>query len=85
MIWSPHNSPSSSVLQLFPPKCIFCGRHEVKVLGNTDVCITFPIFKDKNRALKEHTWKQIEPCAQDTAKSTNFAIDTEQIIWLLLI
>ncbi len=62
---SPHNPPSSSAMQLFPSECIFHRRHELKLLEHTDGSINFPIFKDKNRALKEPTWKQIEPWAQE--------------------
>eukprot|EP00064_Thunnus_orientalis_P003781 superscaffoldBa00000322_g3792 len=46
--------PSSSATQLFPPDCIFCGRHnKVNVSGKTERCIKFPVFKDKDEALKE--------------------------------
>uniref|UniRef100_UPI00358E3B67 uncharacterized protein n=1 Tax=Myxine glutinosa TaxID=7769 RepID=UPI00358E3B67 len=55
--------PSSSAMQLFPPECIFCGRLELKVSGKTERCINFAVFKDKDGALKEPSWKQIEPRA----------------------
>ena len=49
--------PSS---QLFPPECIFCQKLELKLSGRTERCITFPIFKNEDGALKDPTWKQIE-------------------------
>lgn len=60
---SPRKRPSSSAMQLFPTECIFCGRIEQKVSGKTERCINFAVFMDKGGALKEPTWKQIEPRA----------------------
>ncbi len=56
-------TPSSSAIQMFPPECIFCGRLELKVSGKTERCTKFPVFKEKDGALKEPTWKQIKPRA----------------------
>jgi len=66
---SPRKPPSSSAMQLFPPECIFCQRLELKVLGKTERCIKFPVFKDKDGALKFPTWKQIEPQALELENS----------------
>ena len=54
---------SSSAIRLFPPKCIFCEKLELKLSGKTERCIKFPMFKTEDGALKELTWKQIEPRA----------------------
>ena len=58
-----HRKPSSSstAIQLFPPECIFCGRREMKRSGKTERCIKFPVFKCTDGALKEPTWKQVDP------------------------
>ena len=48
-------------MKLFPLECIFFEKLELKLCWETERCIKFPMFKDKNRALKEPTWKQIEP------------------------
>ncbi len=50
-------------MQLFPPECIFCQTVELKVSRNTERCIKFAVFKDKDGTLKEPTWKQVEPRA----------------------
>lgn len=60
---SHRNSASSLAMKLFPLECIFCGKLEVKVSGKTERCSKFPVFKDKDGALKDPTWKQIEPRA----------------------
>jgi len=60
---SPRKPRSSSAIKLFPPECIFCEKLELKVSGKTERCIKFPVFKSKDGALKEPTWKQIEPYA----------------------
>ena len=60
---SPRKPRTSSDKQLFPPECIFCGKLEVKVWGKTERCIKFPVYKAKEGALKEPTWKQITPQA----------------------
>ena len=46
---------------LFPRECNFFLNLELKLFGGTERCVMFPMFKDKDRALKEPTWKQIEP------------------------
>ena len=48
---------------LFLPECIFCEKLELRSCGKTERCVKFPMFMDKNGALKEPTWKQIEPLA----------------------
>nr|XP_002737277.1 PREDICTED: protocadherin Fat 2-like [Saccoglossus kowalevskii] len=50
----------SSVMYMFPPECIFCGKQEVKVSGKTERCSKFSVFKDNSGTLYEPTWKQIE-------------------------
>lgn len=66
---SPRKSSSSSATRLFPPECIFCEKLELKSCGKTERCIKFPMFKDKDGALKELTWKQIEPRALELGNS----------------
>lgn len=65
-----HHSPrvissASGVAQssIIPPECIFCEKLDVKVMGKTERCITFPVFKDAKGCLKQPSWKQIEPRA----------------------
>lgn len=65
---SPRKSRPSSATQLFPPECIFCQKLELKVLGKTERCTKFSIFKNKDGVFKEPTWKQVEPRAQRTRK-----------------
>ena len=60
---SPRKASSLSAMRLFSPECIFCEKLEVKLHGKTERCMKFPIFKGKDGALKEPTWKQIEPRA----------------------
>lgn len=67
---SPRRQSSSSAIQLFPPECIFCQRLEVKVSGKTERCTKFAVFKDKEGALREPTWKQIEPRALELGHSS---------------
>ena len=50
-------------------KCIFCEKLELKSCGKTEQCIKFPVFKDKDGALKEPTGKQIEPRALELGNS----------------
>lgn len=57
---SPRKRLTSSTPQLFPPECIFCRKLEVKVLGKTQRCIKFPVYKSKEGIMKEPTWKKIE-------------------------
>ena len=54
---------------LFPPECIFCEKRELKSCGKIERCIKFPVFKDKDGALKKPTWKQIEPRALELGNS----------------
>ena len=65
-----HRKLSSwSAMGLFPPECIFCEKLELKSCGKTERCIKFPVFKDKDGALKELTWKKIEPRALELGNS----------------
>lgn len=66
---SPNKSSSSSAMRLSPPECIFCEKLELKLCGKTERCVKFPIFKDKDGAPKEPTWKQIEPRALELGNS----------------
>lgn len=67
---SPRKSSSSSTtMRLFPPECIFCEKLELKSCGKTERCIKFAMFKDKDGALKEPSWKQIEPRALELDNS----------------
>ena len=57
---TPRKLLSWSDMRLFPSQCIFCEKLELKLQGKTERCVKFPMFKDKDGALKEPTWKQIE-------------------------
>lgn len=65
----PRKLSSTSAMGLFPPECIFCEKLELKSCGKTERCVKFPVFKDKDRALKEPTWKQIEPRQERITRS----------------
>ena len=66
---SPRELSSSSAMRPFPPECIFCEKLELKLCGKTERCVKFPMFKGKDGALKEPTWKQIEPPALELGNS----------------
>lgn len=51
--------------RLFPQQCLFCGKQEVKVSGETEQCINFTVFKDKAGAVKDPSWKQVKPRVQE--------------------
>ena len=69
MTRSPCKASSLSAVRLFSPECIFCEKLEVKLHDKTERCIKFPKFKGKDGALKEPTWKQIEPRALELGNS----------------
>ena len=59
---SPRKFPKLST-EMFPPKCTFCDKLELKVSDKTKRCSRFPAYKNIGGSFKEPTWKQIEPRA----------------------